>query len=123
MPAVASAPANAASLRFLIPKADTPDTSWEFDILPGFIVNPETDVLSWQVGTSATGPPITSGNGGAGMSIKWEAPAGASGTYVELLFTDDPPLGIQTYGVVAKGGGVSYLSLLFPHLSCLFPNI
>jgi hypothetical protein len=117
MPAVASAPANAASLRFLIPKADTPGTAWEFDILPGFTVNPETDVVSWQVGTSATGPPITSGNGGAGMSIKWEAPAGASGTYVELLFTDDPPLEIQTYGVVAKGGGVSYLSLLSSLLS------
>lgn len=130
MPAVASAPANAASLKFLIPKADSPGTDWEFDILPGLIVDPKTDVLSWQVGTSAPGPPITSGSGGKDMGIKWQAPEGASGsktlpirysgsqiltrelggTYVELLFTSDPPLGIQTYGVVAKGSGVGYLS-------------
>lgn len=76
MPAVASAPANAASLRFIIPKADTPGTDWEFDILPGLIVDPKTDVLSWTVGTSASGPPITSGNGGADMTIKWQAPNG-----------------------------------------------
>ncbi len=29
------------------------------------------------------------------------------GTYVELFFVSNPPLGAQTYGVVAKGSGVS----------------
>jgi hypothetical protein len=78
MPAVASAPANAASLKFIIPEADLGDSDWMFQLLPGFIVDPGTDVASYQVGTSVTGPPITSGNGGANLTIKWQTPQGAS---------------------------------------------
>lgn len=76
--AVASAQANAASLKFIIPKADTPGTNWKFDLSPGFVVDPKTDVESWKVATSDTGPPITSGDGGKDMDISWQAPTGAS---------------------------------------------
>lgn len=99
--AVASAPANAGSLKMFIPKADTPGTNWEFDLMPGLVVDPKTAVEAWQVGTSAVGPPIASGDGGAGMSIKWQAPTGASmfGHIVlargrQDLFTDLPMYGI-----------------------------
>ncbi|KAM3067179.1 hypothetical protein ACMFMG_005452 [Clarireedia jacksonii] len=107
MPAVASAPANAASLKFAIPEADTVFSNWQFQLLPGFFVDPGTNVANYQVGTNAVEPPITSGEGGTNLTIKWQAPKGANGTYVELLFKDDPPLGVQTYGVVAYGSGIA----------------
>ncbi|KAI0388368.1 hypothetical protein F5Y17DRAFT_453111 [Xylariaceae sp. FL0594] len=104
LPAVASAPANAASLKFLIPAADAPGTNWEFEIGPGFIIDPKTNIESWEVGTSADEPTVASGKGGSDMKIEWKAPSGASDTYVQLTFTEpDPPLGIQTYGITAKG--------------------
>jgi hypothetical protein len=81
MPAVASAPANAASLKFAIPKADLIDSDWEFKLLPGFFVDPGTNVANYQVGTNEVGPPITSGNGGSNLTIKWQTPKGASKFY------------------------------------------
>jgi hypothetical protein len=78
MPAVASAPANAASLKFAIPEADLAFSDWEFQLLPGFLVDPGTNVANYQVGTSQAGPPITSGTGGANLTIKWQTPKGAS---------------------------------------------
>ncbi|KAF4626809.1 hypothetical protein G7Y89_g11346 [Cudoniella acicularis] len=104
MPAVMSAPANAASLKFVIPLADTQDTNWNFTLLSGFTVDPATDVQAWSVGSDTagvSGPLISSGNGGAGMQITWQTPAGSTGVYVELLFNEG--LGIQTNGVSVVG--------------------
>ncbi|KAI1153729.1 hypothetical protein F4825DRAFT_473758 [Nemania diffusa] len=109
LPAVASAPANAASLKFLIPAADTSDEAWEFDIPSGQDPDPRTNVLSWQVVTSSEGPPTGSGDGGEDMKIEWQSPQDPNGTYVELLFKSDEPLAAQKFNVVAKGGSFACL--------------
>ncbi|KAI0185874.1 hypothetical protein EV127DRAFT_473127 [Xylaria flabelliformis] len=109
LPAVASAPADAASLKFLIPAADTSDKAWEFDIPSDQKPDPRTNVLSWQVVTSPDGPPTKSGDGGEDMKIEWQSPKDPNGTYVELLFKSDPPLDAQKFNVVAKGGSFACL--------------
>ncbi|XXG93757.1 hypothetical protein Hte_000006 [Hypoxylon texense] len=90
---------------FYIPEADDAREEWEFDLMPNGSFDPETNVESWSVGTKAK-EPLASGKGGKDMEIKWKAPEEApDGTYVELVFANpDPPLGNQTFGVVAKGG-------------------
>ncbi|KAI1756052.1 hypothetical protein F4782DRAFT_484642 [Xylaria castorea] len=109
LPAVASAPANAASLKFLIPAADKSDEAWEFDIPSDQEPDPRTNVLSWKVVTSQDGPPTKSGDGGKDMKIEWQSPKDPKGTYVELLFKSDPPLDAQKFNVVAKGGSFACL--------------
>lgn len=79
MSAVASAPANAESLKFIIPQADERENKdWRFDLSPGFLVDPKTNVKSWEVGTSDGGDPIASGDGGEDMEITWLSPKDAS---------------------------------------------
>ncbi|KAI1771557.1 hypothetical protein F4818DRAFT_207037 [Hypoxylon cercidicola] len=76
--AVASAPPNAASLRFYIPEADDAREEWEFDLMPTRDVDPKTNVESWSVGTKAK-ESLASGKGGKDMEIKWKAPEEAPG--------------------------------------------
>ncbi|KAI3318788.1 hypothetical protein HD806DRAFT_548927 [Xylariaceae sp. AK1471] len=111
LPAVASAPANAASLKVFIPQADTkPNTAWEFDIASDQDPDPRTSVQSWQVITSPdNGPPTKSGDGGKDMKIEWQSPSKPNGTYAELLFKSDAPLEAQKFDVVAKGGSFACL--------------
>ncbi|KAL6362278.1 hypothetical protein LRP88_03551 [Fusarium phalaenopsidis] len=109
MTAVASAPANADSIRVFIPEADRPGMKWEVSLPTiqffGIPIDVRGNIRSWRVGTSDERTTLASGDGGKDMSIKWETPRDTDGTYVELFFTSNPPLGPQVFRVVAQSDG------------------
>jgi hypothetical protein len=130
MTAVASAPANADSVKLVIPEADLLDSDWELRILPGKDSDAGKDVVTgYQIGINSTGKPIKTGNGGANLTISWQTPARGSmlisiflkgpernkqemltstdHTYVELLLAEGSNLTSNPFGVVAYGSGVS----------------
>lgn len=74
MPARATAPANAASLKFVIPEADLEDSDWQFHLLPNLAGDPGNNVKSYAIGINSTGPPIKTGDGGSNLTISWQTP-------------------------------------------------
>ncbi|KAH8586572.1 hypothetical protein B0O99DRAFT_644117 [Bisporella sp. PMI_857] len=75
--AVVSTPANAASVKLIIPGAGVIDSDWELQFLPGKDSDPGKDVVSsYQIGINSTEPPIKTGNGSEKLTISWRTPAG-----------------------------------------------
>ncbi|KAK6849442.1 hypothetical protein PG995_013275 [Apiospora arundinis] len=121
MMAKATAPANAKSQRFYVPRADfSGGMDWSVEFVDGFVgddpkkfdknkpTDPKTVVASWSVGTSEQKDPVAKGKGGKDMKIEWKAPDKATnleppeGTFVELVYVE--PVGQQEWGIIAKGG-------------------
>ncbi|KAF2805435.1 uncharacterized protein BDZ99DRAFT_574380 [Mytilinidion resinicola] len=102
--AIVSANAKAPSIKIYVPAADNAGTNWNVVFDPGFGVDPANNMQNWQVVIDPQGNGGFTNivaSGATSDPIKWTAPAGAKGTFIQLLFNKG--LGKQTYGLDVLG--------------------
>ncbi|KAA8569747.1 hypothetical protein EYC84_001330 [Monilinia fructicola] len=84
-----------------LPEADAISGQWTATIGGGFIIDPKTLITFWQVDNGPGEIPLSNGNGGSGIDIKWSNPTGATNTRLTLLFTKQS--GILSFGITIHG--------------------
>ncbi|RAL58984.1 hypothetical protein DID88_009013 [Monilinia fructigena] len=60
-----------------LPEADVISGQWTATIGRGFIIDPKTLITFWQVDNGPEKVPLSNGNGGSSIDIKWSNPTGA----------------------------------------------